>query len=806
MDSFRLDLKYAVRALINRPGFSALAVLTLALGLGVNTMAFSALNALLYKPTSMTGVESLGWILGRAAQSGRESLAWSDYRFFAEHNRTFDSLAVEGRLPLSLRRNGTAEQVWSLAVSANYFSMLGVRPERGRVFDADDARASEITAVASHRFWTDRLGAGDELAGRRVTVNGQDVSIIGVLHDDFQGPGGLFEPDLWILLERIDALNANPTLMDRGTRWLTTIGRLRPGVTVSQVQADLDALSARLAADFPGTHKGYSVWFAAMEDGHPAVRGLAPIMWIGLAVVGLVLLIACFNVASLLLSRASERRREIGVRSALGASRTRVLRQLVTEATLLALVSGAASLILAVWSADLLATFSLPAPIPQRLHLGIDLRLIGYVIGMVAVAGLLPALIPALQATRIDVLDALRHDSAAAGTRSRTRNAFVVAQVAGSTLFLAAALLFVRSYWNRSHTDPGFETARTLVLELSPTTYGYSAPRSRVLLETLLDRVRALPGIASASLADRVPFYVGFPKQAAIVADDSDCSDASCRTAVLYEVGTQHFATLGVRLVAGREFDDDDLRGGNGVIVSETAASRLWPDRQALGQWLRLGADARHVQVIGVAANITHRGFEEPPQSFVYVPLRRDTFSGRITLVARASGEPGSLAGSLRAQLQALDPALPPAPIQTMAQRMEMPLWPARTLAGLLIVCGALAVTLATVGLFGVTYFAVSQRTREFGIRAALGATPRAIMRLVLRDGLYLALPGIAIGVGGALVAGRALAHQLYGVSPADALTFGTAAALQLGVALLACALPARRATTPDPIQALRQD
>jgi predicted permease len=806
MDTLRLDLKYAIRALLGRPAFSALAVLTLALGIGVNTVAFSALNALLYKPTSFSNAESLGWILGRVGSSGEDLVSWPDFQHFARNNTLFEAIAAEGRLPLSLQREGSAEQVWALVVSSNYLSMLGARPERGRLFTPDDLRSSEIAAVVSHRFWTNRLGGADSVAGSNVTLNGRTVSIVGVLPDDFQGPGGLYEPDLWVPIERLDVLSVSRDRQAGGRAWLTMVGRLKDGATPQQAQAELDSLSARLAPDFPDTHQSRSVRFIPMKEGHPDVRGLAPVMWIALAVVGLVLLIACFNVASLLLARASERRRELGVRSALGASRARVLRQLIAESVVLALASGIASLVVAMWSADLLATFSLPAPIPQRLHIGVDLRLVAFVAAMVAVAGVLPALVPAINATRADLLDALRTGSASAGTRSRARNGFVVAQIAGSTLFLAAALLFARSYVNSVTTDPGFDATQALVLELTPSTHGYDAPRARALMTSLVERVRALPGVTAAALADRAPFYVGFAREAEISASDSDCADPNCRSAIRYDVGPQHFAALGVHLLAGREFEDRDVESGAVAVISAGTAARLWPGRQAVGQWLRVGEDSRQVQVIGVAADITHRSFREPPKSYVYLPLQADTFAGPMSMVARVSGDAAAFISPVHSQLLALDPAMPPGSVRTMAQRMELPLWPARTMAGFFLICGVLSVTLATIGLFGVTYYAVSQRTREFGVRAALGATPGAVVHLVLRDGLVLAAPGIALGICGALATGRVLANLLHGVSPFDPATFTAAAAFQVLVALVACVVPAIRAAAADPIRALRQD
>ena len=483
MDSFRQDLKYAIRALLHRPWFSALAVLTLAVGIGVNAVAYSAINALLRKPMRFPGAEQLGWIQTTGGTSPYNQTSLPDYRDLARENRTFEGIIAEARLPLSLAADGPAEQVWSLVVSANYMETMRARPIIGRTLTVSDGGSSDLAVVVSERFWKDRLNGGESIAGRALSLNGNLFSIVGVLPEGFQGPGGLYEPDLWLPLEKLPLLKLSPTLTDRQTPWLTVAGRLKDGVTEAQAQADLRGIMEQLAQAHPSTNTGRSVSFLPVMNGVPELRRIAQLAWVGLAVVGIVLLIACFNVAGLLLARAAERQREIGVRTALGATRGRILRQLVVEGVLLAVVSGAAALLLAAWSADLLSAFSLPSPIPQRLHFVLDARIIGFTLALVALAGVLPALIPALQASRSDVRQVMGSQPVIGVRRSRIRNLFVLAQVAGSTLFLAAALLFVRSFWNAASFTPGFDVDHTLVLELNSASFGYDAERAQGLFE-----------------------------------------------------------------------------------------------------------------------------------------------------------------------------------------------------------------------------------------------------------------------------------------------------------------------------------
>jgi predicted permease len=804
MDAFLTDLRFAARALLSRPGFSALAILTLAIGIGVNAVAFSGINGLIYKTHRFPGYESLGWITVQGTASPYGQVSWLDYKDISQSAKAFDAIIAEGRRPLSLQDGRQVRQVWALCVSSNYLAALGVRPAMGRILDDGDAASSDLSVVVSDRFWKAHGSVG--LAGWTITLNGRSASVVGVLPDSFQGPGGLFDPDVWVPVARLDLLGMRDRLESRDQPWLGMVGRLRTGATPAQGGADLQRVAATLLTRDAAGAKPRTLRFWPMPEGHPEVRGIGAIAYRALAIVGLVLLLACFNVAGLLLARAADRQRETSVRAALGASRMRIVRQFALEGLLLAAAGGAAAIVAATWSADLLAVFSLPSPIPQRLHMTIDLRVIGFTAVLVAIGGILPALLPAFQATRVNLLRSMRLETASGRPRSRARSSFIVLQIFGSTLLLTASLLFVRSFWTNSETEPGFETRHLAVLELKPSDFGYDAARSRAFFEALLERVRATPGVEHAAIADRIPFYVGFPRTARVSAEGVDCATADCRAATIYSVGADHFKSLGVRLIAGREFTERDVAAADSVVVGQTLAARLWPGRVAVGQRLRLGPTGRYLHVVGVAADVTHHMLNERPGDYVYRAIETTDYAESVTLIARTTSDAASFIATLQEHILALDPALPPGTIKTMPQRMEMPLWPVRTAAGFFTTCGVLARILATVGLFRTTYMAVGQRTREFGFRAALGATRARVMRLVLAEGLVLALPGILLGVAGAAMAARAVGTVILSVDAADPSTYAAGALLQTIAALAACLWPAHRATKADPILALRAE
>lgn len=808
MDRLILDLRSAARSLSARPGLTALAVLTLAAGISVNTVLFSVVNAVVLKP-QMTGSadpDRLVRVFTTTRSDPTGETSYADFEDLQGQTRTLD-LAAEGLLPLGYREGARTSQAWALFVSTNYFAVLGASPSMGRLFDATD-RAWD-TVVVSQRFWNERLGGGTSIAGRTVVLNGRTFAVTGVLPKGFRGPGGIYVPDVWIPLDAAAPLHLPARLLNRQDGWLRLAGALRSGVEIAEAREEMRTLATGLAAAYPDTNEGRSASVVALGEGYPGERSAIVLGSIGaLAATGMVLLIACLNVAGLLLARSVDRRREMGVRTALGATRGQLVRQLVAESLMLATLGGAAGLVVSIWSADLLSAFSLPAPIPQAIDLGVDGRAVWFSLALVIVAGFVPGLAPAWQAGGADVLRALKGAGDDGAARpSRLRNAFVVLQIAGSTVFLAAAALFVQSFVNAATADPGFDTTSTALVRLEPQLHGYDAKRARALFTALVDRVRALPGVRAAALVDFPPFTVGFPAVSRVSIDGADCAAGGCTTVATLAVGPGYFDALGIGIRLGRPIEALDA-GQPVAVVNEAMVERFWPGRSPLGEYFLEGeGDARRtVQVVGVVAPTRLRTLSGEQGPFYYRPLVDGDYEAGLWLAVGGRDDSASLLAPVEGAVEALDPALPVRAAKTMRQQMELPLWAPRTAAGFLALCGGLALLLAAAGLFALTYYTVGARTREFGVRIALGATRRQVLVLVLRDGARLAAIGTALGLGGALASSRILASALYGISATDLRTYMAIAALQGLVAVAAGLAPARRATSVDPVGALRAE
>lgn len=799
MDAFRHDLRGGLRTLWRRPAFSALAILTLAAGIGLNAVVFSAANALFLKSSAGAHLPDAGWIFRTTRGAGTGALSIADVEAVTRDARTLALVAAEGRMPLALQWQEQTDRIWALLVTRSYFDVIDERPRAGRTFTASDADARAV--LVSERFWRDRFG-DTALSGQTLTLNGVDMAIIGVIDEGHRGPGGLFTPDVWAPLDARHAMQLPASLDDVDNRWLVGVARLAPGVTPAAARGELEAvISAQPdAADDAGAS------FVLFRDRHPEARALRWAGIIALAAVGIVLLIACFNVAGLLLARSLERTREMAVRRALGAGPLRLARQLLAESLVLSGAAGIAAIVLAYWSGSLLAAFALPAPIPQRLDLRPDLTLLLFVTALVTVAGVLPTLAPALQAMRVDVTRALKADTAGGGRPGKTRSAFVTLQVAGSTMFLVIAVLFGATFLSALRVDTGFEDARALVVQVEPTLQGFTPDDSRARVEAYVDRLRQTPGVVSAGSGDRVSFYVGRANVARVSTVDSACTPDDCPRADTYRVADGYFDALGVPIVAGRPLTRDDVRIGRGAVISARLAQDLWPGVSPIGQPLRLALENRTVEVVGVAGDIIHRNMHEAPVRALYLPITAATYADAVTIVARTAADPAAITPAARDAWRALDARLPAPAVQTMTERLSLPLWPARVAAWFFGVCSGLAVLLATVGLFGAIAYAAAQRTREFGIRAAVGASAARLGRLVVGDGLALALPGVVIGAAGAWLLARAAGARLPGVDTGDVLLYASVAAAQLGVAMAACLWPARRAAQADPIRALRHE
>lgn len=806
MDWIRHDLKYALRTLLRRPAMSALAIMTLAVGLGVNTVAFSAVNALVFRPFHVPGGDKTGWIFAGTKQDPLGSASREVLDAIARESRTIAAVAGEGRAPLAMQVGNETRQAWASVVSTHYFDLIQPPMAVGRSLTSNDLTPTEIGVVVSERFWKSQLSGNTDLSQLRLVLNRQNARVVGVIADGFQGPGGIFEPDLWVPLDAARQMGVPQGEPGKPREWLTLIGRPNAGLPASAVTQELTTIVAA-ATQTPATD--LHVQYVRIVDGHPEARAFRPLAAVALAAVGVVLLIACFNVAGLLLAQSVDRQRDLGVRSALGASRGRLIRQLLTEGLLLGALAGAAALLLARFSEAILGTFALPAPIPQRLHFGTDWRLIGYAAIASLAASLLPTLVPAWQVWRSDLTRWIRASASSAvggKTHARARRAFLVVQMAGSTVFLIVAAIFGRSFIAAYSADVGFDARGTAVMEVTPSQFGYSPARAHELVDSLVRSTAAIPGVASVSAADRVPFFVGFPKTLTVNVDGRDCRTAECPSALTYAVDDQHIAAMGFTLRTGRMFNRNRAEDRDAVILTAAAANKFWPGEYPVGKSFRDETNRTHV-VTGVINDVSQRLTRgEPAQPYIYRPLEDADYAAGITIVARTTGDAASLVAPMRAALRAIDPNVPADSAKTMEERMALPLWPTRTLAGFFGTCSLLALLLATVGLFGVTHYVVSQRTREFGVRLAIGASGSTLQRMVLGESLRLIAPGVVIGLVGGIALSTLVKSQLVGLERADPRIFAAAVVVEILVALGAAWLPARRASHTSPLVALRAD
>lgn len=770
--------------------------------MGLNALVFTAINALLLKGNAMSDVDGAAWIVTTTPQGGIDESSLEELSRVAAATHGVMDVAAFGRLPLAWRRGAASDPVWAQLVSADYFRLVGVATIAGRLPVFRTTGPPEI-AVAE-RFWRQQLAAAP-IGDVRLTLNGVEHAAVGVIPEHFRGPSGTFAPEIWTPLERWRELGLPETLGAADHRWLGIAGRISAGVSVAEVQTRVAAAAAHLASERPGTHAGRGARVMLIRDGHPDLRTVASIAAVAMAGTGLVLLLACFNLAGLLIARGVERQKEMGIRAAIGAGTRRLLRQLVIEGLVLSAASGIVTLVIAAWGQSLLSAFALPAPIPQRIDLSLDATTVAFVFALVLVAGVLPGLVPALHAARVDLVRALAARGGGSSRPSRARRALILTQVAGSAALLTGAALFVQSAARLADADPGFERTQAIVMALEPSLQGYDSTRARLLTDRIADRVRAEPGIVDVTVADRIPFYIGYPRLTPVARAPGQCVGAACPSLTTYAVGAGFFRTLGIPLLAGRELDRSTPPAS--VIVSETFARTWWPDASALDHVLYLGKESLPHLVIGVARDTRHRSLTDAtPTPVLYVPLAAADFTGAVTLVARTDRAPGSLVKPAADAARSVDPGVPLQSVATMAERLRLPQWPAQTAMTFFAVCGGLALLLATIGLFAVVSHIVSQRTREFGVRLALGATRTMLLREVILSGARLVVPGTAAGLLIAVGASYWAAATLRGADVATPAICLAVALLQIGIALAACLVPARRAARVDPLISLRAE
>lgn len=811
------DVTYALRRLTRSPGFTAVAILSLALGIGANTAMFSVVNAVLLRGTPAAEPHRMVEVYTSEADGfAYSTTSHPDYVDLRGGTEVFESVVATRSAIARVERDGRAEVAMGELVSWDYFQTLGLDMALGRPFleEEDRTPGTHPVVVLGHRFWTDRYGADPDVLGRTLHLNGRPFTVVGVAPEAYRSNfsvlvSSFFTPHM--MTNEVMAGSDLDQLGRRGSRSLFVKARLRPGVAVAQADAAVEALSRGLAEEYPDTNteRIMSVLPSSDVAVHPLVdRALVPVAGLLLGVVGLVLLIACANLASFLLARAEDRRKEIAIRLALGAGRTALVRQLLVETVLLASLGGAVGVLVAGWTLDLVMAFQPPIPVPLALDIGLDGTVLAFTAGVSLLAGLAFGLAPALQATDPDVAPTLKNEGIGAGRsgRPRLRNALVVSQVAFSFVLLIGAGLFVRSLQKAQAIDPGFYTGPAALVWPMPELSGYETREEQGQLMRLLEEgFQAHPLIDQVARTDRVPLGAAIQTERYLlpgVPSNKPDGDHDIDNTV---VAPGYFETMEVDIVRGRAFADTDRLGEPVAIVSEAFVQRYYPGRDVLGMTLgRPGRDGGY-RIVGVARDTKVRTLGEEPRPYVYV-ASREGFVVDMQFVVRGRASAPELLAAAREVIDAVDPDLVLLEAKTMNEHLAIMLFAPRMAALLLSVFGGLALALSAIGIYGVVSYAVSRRTRELGIRMSLGATARDVVVMAVGGGMRLVAVGGAIGV---VLAGGvtwALARFLYGISSTDVLTFVVIPVLLTGVALLAAFVPARRASAVDPVRALRSE
>ncbi len=813
------DARFGLRALARNPGFAAVAILALALGIGANTALFSVVNAVLLRPLPFPAADRLVtfWTFNHSQNIERGIASPADFADWRDESRSFEEMAAWRTWFYNIRAGAEAEQVWGVRTSANYFDLLGVRAALGRTFfPKEDQPVRDQVAILSYGLWQRMLGGDPAAIGKSIEIDGKPFTVIGILPADFNFFGTRRSYDLWM------PFAFNRENLKRDDRSLIVYARLKPGATIHGAQADLTAVADRLAQEFPETNRGWGVQVVSLYESQ--VTGLRPELLLLLAAVGVVLLIACSNVANLLFARATGRQKEIAIRTALGASRARLIRQLLTESTLLGLFGGAWGVALAFWGLDFLRPLT-PAyglgAIPRLDSAQIDFRVLAFALTMSLFTGILFGLAPAFQATRADLNESLKESgrSSDGGRRGgRLRDLLVVTQVALALTLLIGAGLLMRSFFKLLDVNPGINAHNVLTAQVwLPESRYPDAQRVPDFYNQVLTRLARLPGVQSASAINFLPLSAWGDSVSFSIEGRTETQSDEMPIGQYRVIASNYFQTLGLPILSGRAFDQRDATNAPGAaIVSADLARRYWPRGDAIGQHIRLkfprsdapwrpAARDSWLTIVGIAGEIRQPQLSSQNIGEIYLPLEQNP-SRLMRLVVRSVTEPQGLTAAVRREVLAVDAEQPITEIKSMEQFASESVFQRRLSMVLLSLFAALALTLAAVGIYGVISYAVGQRTHEIGVRVALGARPTDVVRLVTWQGMRLALAGVAGGLALAFALTRTLASQLYEISVLDPATFAGVPLLLAGVALVACYIPARRASRVDPLVALRHE
>jgi predicted permease len=803
------DLRFGFRTLTRSPGFALIAVAVLALGIGANAAVFTLANAFFLRPLA---VENPGTLV-RVYSNRHSNTAYRSYLEYRDRNATLDALTAFQMRSFGARIDAETEHVFGTIVSGNYFPMLGVSASLGRVLvPVDDRPEAPSVVVLSHAFWMRRFAASREVIGRTIALNDRPFTVVGIAAERFTGLMTPLTGDLWVPLSSIAVLRPGfdeAARLDRSSFHL--IGRLKPGIGRQQAQADLDTIGRQLRRETGGdtnNDEGPAVSVYRATVLHPEIStAIGAFTGILMALVALVLLIVCVNVANLTLARAAGRETELAVRQSLGASRGRLVRQLLVESLLLSAAGVCAGLALASWATRAIMAVELPTPVPIALDLSLDVRVLAFT-ALAAIAATLGfGMMPALTASRLDLVGALKGSSGNVQRHGRLRTMFLIAQVAMSVLLLTTAALFIQSFRNAQSIALGFEPRQVTIATVDLDTRGYTPARGQLILQALSRRLESMPGVEAATLVDNVPVTLSSSTIGVVPEGQAVAPEPAGQAPLIFTngIGPGHFATLRIPVIDGRDFTyADDDRGPRVAIVNETLARRFWPGQRAVGQRLRRdNAERDTLEVVGVVADSKYVSVGEQPKSFVYQPLAQ-AFAPRVTVMVRSADRPASVVAGIRQEVRAIDPGLAVFNVSPLTDAIAVSLLPVRFAGNLLGALGALALLLAAIGIYGVLSFIVRARTREIGVRLAIGAPPGAVAAMVIRQAMAWTAAGVVIGVGLALALTRFLEAFLYNISGTDPWTLAGVTLALAAVAALAASLPAVRASRTDPLKALR--
>ena len=803
MHSLIQDIRYAIRGLIKRPGFVIVAVATLAFGIGANTAIFSVVDAVLFRPLAfpepsrVVAFDGVNPNLG-ITQGGATSVP--DFFDWRNQSSSFEQMAAFIAGGTVLVSNEEPERVRGTSVTEDFFPLFRTAPIKGRLPQTNEFKeGNDFVAILSYALWQRRFGGSDNAIGSKIQVGSSNITIVGIMPAGFDYPT---QTEIWFPLQ------SDPAKERRFNRFLNVVGRLKPGVDINRAQSELTVINERLAQSYPESNRGWNVKLANLQD--RLVGNLRASLLIILGAVTLVLLIACANIANLQLARATYRQREIAVRTALGASRFRIVRQLLTESVLLSVVSGALGLVVSVWLTKLLVSIS-PPNSPRFEEIGMDARVFGFAFAIAFVTGVVFGLVPALQTSRIDLNETLK-ESGRSGSHAqgnRMGSALMVSEIALSFMLLVGAGLLIKSFIHLREVNPGFNPANMLAMRVSLPSGKYQPGEPRVqVYRQVIERISNLPGVASAGAVLSLPlrgdtFNLG---RGYLREGDPATSDAEGNASYLAVTPT-YFETMQIPLKLGRRFTDSDSNDKNKVmIVNETLARKLWPGQSPVGRKIWVWHDEKFPrEIVGIVGD-TRASLDSEPEPQIYVPFAQDAGWGSLSVVVRTKGEPTASIGAVRNEIRAVDKGMVIFNVRTLDDVVGIAAAPRRTPMLLLSSFAGVAMLLAMLGIYGVTAYYVTQRTREIGVRIALGAQMRDVLKLVLTRGVVFALIGIAIGAAGAFGLTRYLTTLLFGVRPVDLMTFLLVAAILIVVALLACVIPARRAAKVDPLIALRYE